>query len=296
MFISLQDRYRGCFVGLAVGDALGAPYEFLEKEEVKYNHQMNAGGFFNLPKGAYTDDTTMNICLAESILTKDFDMYDQMNRYIQWYTKGMYSSTKTCFDIGNQTQYALEYYIQNSKFIFEDEKELRYSKNSSGNGSLMRIAPIAMAYNDLSRIMYYAKESSITTHTSNKCVGLCINYAQMIRLALNGKTKDEIVSVDKFVKNIQLTDLCSSGYVLDSYRMCTYAFLHTSTFEDCMQFIIEQGGDADTNACIAGMLAGAYYGIDSIPAIWVEELMDNKLMFSYADRLLEYSKKEKNRE
>ena len=292
MFIEEKARYQGCFVGLAVGDALGAPYEFLIKSAVQYNHQMNAGGFFNLPKGAYTDDTSMNMCLAESILTTDFfDIHDQIQKYISWYVNGEYSSTNECFDIGNQTRMALDHYINHNEFLFDMFTYSAENDRSSGNGSLMRIAPVAMAYKDIELVKAYALESSKTTHPNNQCQHMCSQYAQMIRIALDGGTKEDIICVQPTLRSIKESDLRNSGYVLDSYLMCTYAFFNTDTFEDCMRFVIEQGGDADTNACIAGMLAGAFYGIDEIPPVWINDLMHSELMFGYANRLYEYSRK-----
>ena len=136
-----QDRYTGCLLGLAVGDALGAPIEFRPPGSFEPLTDLIAGGPFNLQRGQYTDDTTMALCIAESILAKHgFDPVDQLVRFVRWFRHGYLSSTGTCFDIGNTTRASLE------DFELTGEPFRSPGGLSGGNGAIMRLAPVPLAF------------------------------------------------------------------------------------------------------------------------------------------------------
>ena len=159
------DRYRGCLLGLAVGDAIGTTVEFKARGSFVPVTDMTGGGVFNLKPGQWTDDTSMALCLAESLVEKnDFDAHDQMTRYLDWYQNGYLSSTGRCFDIGGTTRQALEKFKATGKPMSGSKHP-----SSAGNGSLMRLAPVAMFYApNLARAQFFAAKSSRTTHAAKE--------------------------------------------------------------------------------------------------------------------------------
>lgn len=260
----INNRKKGCFFGAIVGDALGMPYEFKEAKEIKFTGNMEAGGPFNLPKGCWTDDTSMTLCLLESLYEKnDFDAQNQLLKYLRWYEDGYMSPTKSCFDIGNQTERSL---ISFSRDF--GKTKATHSDTSAGNGALMRINAIPLMYSKEADIIKYAKLSTITTHNNPECIEYSIKFALLLRDVFNGMFINPLI--DKYptpdVKDV-------NGYVVGSYALALDAFYNTRSFSDCMKYVINKGGDTDTNSCIAGMLAGAYYGYDKIPKEWVQDLV-----------------------
>lgn len=271
----INNRKKGCFFGAIVGDALGMPYEFKHSHEIKYTGSMEAGGPFNLPKGCWTDDTSMTLCLLESLHTKGFDAQDQLLKYLRWYEDGYMSPTKSCFDIGNQTEKALTEFSYN---IFKTEAT--FSITSAGNGGLMRINAIPLMYEKEEDVIKYAELATKTTHNNPLCIEYSIKFALLLRDVLNGMFINPIL--DKYsvpdVNNV-------NGYVVGSYALALKAFYNTKSFSDCMEYVIKKGGDTDTNACIAGMLAGAYYGYDKIPSEWIKDLIDLDKLESFSQKL-----------
>lgn len=166
--LSAQELYRGCFVGLAIGDALGMPLEFKEPHEFEPLASLEKGGPFNLPLGYWTDDTSMALCLADSLLAKvGYDSYDVMDRYCAWRNDGYRSSLGVCFDIGNQVSTSLNEYQRDGAAIIRQSKD---RLSSAGNGSIMRLAPIIIAShsagNSIEKTMELAKVSGRETHYS----------------------------------------------------------------------------------------------------------------------------------
>jgi len=190
MKITTQDRFRGCLLGLAAGDAVGTAVEFMPRGSFEPVTDMLGGGPFRLKPGQWTDDTSMALCLAESLIGKQgFDARDQMERYVRWYRDGYLSCTGKCFDIGNATSDALLRFERTGEPIAGST-----DPRSAGNGSLMRLAPVPMfCYPDAEKAVHYAGESSRTTHGAAECIDACKLYAYMLVKALDGKSKDEIL-------------------------------------------------------------------------------------------------------
>lgn len=291
------DRYRGCLLGLAVGDAIGTTVEFKPRGTFPPVTGMAGGGAFNLQPGQWTDDTSMALCLAESLVAKGgFDALDQMQRYLAWYQDGYLSSTGRCFDIGNATRQALEKFKTTGNPLSGSGHP-----SSAGNGSLMRLAPVAMFYApDTGRAGTYAAKSSRTTHGARECVDACSLFARMLVLALNGEEKETIlfgqgVSAgvsgkileiargsyrDKSVQHIR-----GNGYVVDSLEAALWCFWTTDTFSEAVLAAANLGDDADTTAAICGQIAGAWYGLSGIPKPWVEVLAMRDRITGLADQL-----------
>src|SRR5690349_14197733 len=191
--ISTLDRFRGCLLGLACGDAVGTTVEFKPRGTFEPLTDMIGGGPFGLEPGQWTDDTSMALCLAHSLLHCDgFDAVDQMNRYLDWNHHGHLSSTGECFDIGNTTRQALDDFAD-TKNPFSGPTHAR----AAGNGSLMRLAPVAMFYHGDEALPHHAGESSRTTHGATEAIDACRLYAQILSDALAGKTRGEILGGDR---------------------------------------------------------------------------------------------------
>lgn len=301
MIGDIQDKMRGMLVGLAVGDAVGTTNEF--KRNPDPISDMVGGGPFFLEPGEWTDDTSMALCLADSLIQKaKFDYTDQLEKYVAWWKHGYNSVKGFCFDIGNTTQTALQ------NFIVTGDKVSPFSDNrKAGNGSLMRLAPIVIAFGktDLVNTCYWAGESSKTTHSAINCVSACRYFAMLLYLASHFTSKDALASAysavldDHLELTLDVADIANtdfrvlqysavqnpSGYVITSLLAALYCFYNTDTFKDGCLMAANLGGDADTVAAIYGQLAGAYYGLDGIPQEWFDRLVWNERIVALADGL-----------
>ncbi len=291
------DRYRGCLLGLAVGDAIGTTVEFKPRGTFPPVTDMVGGGAFNLQPGQWTDDTSMALCLAESLVEKSgFDALDQMQRYLAWYETGYLSSTGRCFDIGNATRQALEKFKTTG-----NPNSGSTHPSSAGNGSLMRLAPVALFYApDKKQARTYAVRSSRTTHGAKECLDACALIAGMLVAALAGRSKESILLDaslsgivsekilaiarggyrDKAVQHIR-----GNGYVVDSLEAALWCFWTTGTFSEAVLAAANLGEDADTTAAICGQIAGAHYGRSGIPRPWLEKLCLCDYITRLADKL-----------
>jgi ADP-ribosyl-[dinitrogen reductase] hydrolase len=292
---SSLDRARGCLVGLAVGDAVGTTLEFRPRGSFKPLTDMVGGGHFCLQKGYWTDDTSMALCLSHSLLAcQGFNATDQMQRYCDWYDNGYLSSIGNCFDIGTTVSGALRRF-QKSGNPFSGMT----AKWTSGNGSIMRLAPIPIAYRqDTALAVFFAKQSSSTTHRAELCLDACgLLAAQLVEL-LQGGDKESLLRVsypaqtdaiatlqqfDFIDKNYR--DLRGTGYVLESLEAALWCFWHTHCYADCILAAANLGDDADTTAAIAGQLAGAYYGYKGIREDWLQHLYWHDEICALADQL-----------
>ncbi|TQV87990.1 ADP-ribosylglycohydrolase family protein [Aliikangiella coralliicola] len=281
--IKLDNAARGCLIGLAVGDAVGTTLEFKRKGTFEPISDMVGGGPFNLNAGEWTDDTSMALCLAQSLIRQQsFNPEDQMNRYCNWYRLGYMSSTGTCFDIGYTVSSALREYENNGNPFSGSTHKM-----SAGNGSLMRLAPIPIFYhNNFDDAIHYAGESSRTTHGAAECIESCQLFTAMILRAFSSQDKRKILIESGFKpyepKVINLAngsfltksyeELTGSGYVIESLESALWCFYHSNSFEEAILLAANIGNDADTTAAICGQIAGAYYGLDGIPQHWKSRL------------------------
>ena len=289
-------RFRGCLLGLAVGDTIGTTVEFKSRGSFPPVMDMLGGGIFGLKPGQWTDDTSMALCLATSLISKNgFDPVDQMNRYWDWYKNGYLSSTGRCFDIGSTVRQALEKYNR-----IGDPFSGSTEANTAGNGSLMRLAPIPMFYfPDLEKTIHFAGESSRTTHGTQECIDACRLFAEMLFRALSGSSKDDIlfnttvkITAPK-INDIASGDYCQKpitkiqgiGYVVDSLEAALWCFYQSTTFEEAILQAANLGDDADTTAAICGQIAGTYYGESNIPLRWLELLYMRVEITNLADQL-----------
>lgn len=296
--ISSLDRSRGCLLGLAVGDAVGTAVEFMPRGSFPKVADITGGGPFHLQPGQWTDDTSMALCLATSLIEKKgFDPNDQMDRYWRWYQDGYMSSTGECFDIGNTVRDALGRYHPTGN-PFSGSK----SPNAAGNGSLMRLAPIPIFYfPDLQKTLHFAVESSRTTHSATECLEACQLFSEMLFNAFSGMEKEAVLFKITFkpsapkisdvtlgsYRNKRVDQIKGSGYVVESLEAALWCFYHTNSFEAAILQAVNLGDDADTTAAICGQIAGAYYGETSIPEKWLNKLYMKLEITGLADKLFE---------
>lgn len=307
------ERYRGCLLGLAVGDALGTTVEFESPGTFRPVEDVVGGGPFDLRAGEWTDDTSMALCLAESLIEKrGFDPADQLRKYVRWYREGRMSATGEFFDIGNATREALERFEKTGEPYagFRDPKK-------AGNGSIMRLAPVALFYargplgyaggERTSEAIERCAESSRTTHAAETCLDACRYLGGLIVGAANGAGKEELLSeyycpVAGYFGNMPLSEAVDSvaagsfkdkgppeirgtGYVVDSLEAALWAFYNSDSFEEGALLAVNLGDDADTTGAVYGQLAGAYYGERAIPASWRRKLAHRLLIERFADQL-----------
>ena len=293
----LLDSAKGMLIGLAVGDAVGTTVEFKARGSFPPVTDMTGGGPFNLKKGQWTDDTSMALCLAASLIeTKSFDPADQMARYSRWANEGYMSSTSHCFDIGNTVQQALHSYAMSGE-PYSGSQHPR----SAGNGSIMRLAPVVIAnYRDRGNLLNYAGDSSRTTHGCEEAVESCRLFGAQLLAALQGAEKQDILrkhgykSVSTRVKEIakasylskSYDDLSGSGYVINTLETALWCFNDTDSFHDAILKTVNVGDDADTTAAVCGQIAGAFYGYQGIPESWRKALYMKDEIEMMAEQLI----------
>ncbi|MDD5581337.1 MAG: ADP-ribosylglycohydrolase family protein [Methylobacter sp.] len=295
------ERFRGCLLGLAVGDAVGATLEFKAKGSFTPITDMVGGGPFRLKPGQWTDDTSMVLCLAVSLLEcQGFDADDQMQRYCRWYKEGYLSSNGRCFDIGNTVNQALRGYRAHGNPYAGTQESW-----SAGNGSLMRLAPVPLYYYPhLEPAVAFAADSSRTTHCAEECIQACRLYSRLLLRALAGEDKERILFSDGalvsetpkiagiahgYYGDKNEADIRGAGYVVDCLEAALWCFWNTDSFSAAILKAANLGEDADTTAAVCGQLAGAYYGSGGIPAAWMQRLAKRDLIQDLADRLYQHS-------
>jgi ADP-ribosylglycohydrolase len=300
------DHYLGCLLGLAAGDALGTTLEFKPPGTFTPLEDLVGGGPFGLAPGQWTDDTSMALCLAESLIVQQgFDPIDQLERYLRWYRHGYLSSTGRCFDIGGTVRTALQRFERTHEpFCGSDDP------NTAGNGSIMRLAPVAMAFASRpAEAITRCADSSRTTHSADAAVDACRYMGSLLVGALNGASKEELLSEyyaplpgywDRHnlhpgiaeiaagcYKRKQPPLIVGDGYAVRSLEAALWAFYHSDSFRKGAVLAVNLGDDADTTGAVYGQIAGAYYGASSIPAEWRQRLALRGKLESYAERLLQ---------
>ncbi len=284
-------RFHGALLGLAAGDALGTTLEFNRPGTFEPIKDMVGGGPFTLEPGQWTDDTSMALCLAASLVKSGgFDPRDQMERYVRWWREGYMSSTGSCFDIGGTVGTALTAFeLTGDPFSGPTDPQ------SAGNGSLMRLAPVPMFYAaDAGKAISLAADSSRTTHGTAEAVDACRYFAGLIIGALQGRPKDELLSenfspvpllwrteplapaiadiASGSFKEKEPPEIRGGGYVVHCLEAALWAFNKGQDFRSGALLAVNLGNDADTTGAVYGQIAGAYYCEEGIPIEWREKL------------------------
>jgi ADP-ribosyl-[dinitrogen reductase] hydrolase len=300
------DRAQGALVGLACGDALGTTGEFHQPGEFPPIRDMVGGGVFRLQPGKWTDDTSLALCLADSLLAcGEFNSIDQLERYVRWFRSGYRSSIGKAFDVGDLTRQALTEYLGTGAAYPGQVGEW-----TAGNGSIMRLAPIPIFYSGAieSDLLKFSGLSSKTTHAEPICVEACQFMGLWIQRALAGASKEDLLNISSLVSSIEKFNgtnlhpelrlvlmgryldkevpIISSGYVVHTLEVALWALSSTENFEDGLIRVVNLGGDADTAGAVYGQLAGAIYGLRSIPKRWLEVLYLQQEIAELAKKLL----------
>ena len=294
---SIANRFRGCLLGLAVGDAVGTTVEFRSRGTFPLVTDMTGGGPFKLKVGEWTDDTSMALCLATSLVEAgQFDAHDQMQRYCQWMDSGYLSRNGRCFDVGMPVRRALD------RFKATDQPFCgSVDPQSAGNGCLMRLAPIPMFFHaDRNLCIAMSGESARTTHATTECIEASQLFGAMLCKAIGGASRADILFAHGFsdITSPRLNliaqgeytsknedDIQGSGYVVESLEAALWCFYKTDNFRDAILLATNLGEDADTTAAICGQIAGAFYGESGIPGGWVDQLAMAREISRLADRL-----------
>ena len=264
-------RARAAFLGLALGDALGATTEFMTPLEIRRQYKVHraivGGGWLHLKPGRVTDDTEMSLCVARAIVAqRGWELSAIADNFVAW-MKGK------PIDIGSTCRKGIRDYLLNGNL------EQPYSDNDAGNGALMRLLPTALyTLGDETLLTRCAVEQAHLTHHHPLSDAACLTFGKMIHAALSG--------ADRFALHALSRDLIArhpqfhfndyrghaGGYVVETVQTVLHYFFTTNNFEACLIGIVNQGGDADTTGAIGGALAGAFYGMESLPGAWRKKL------------------------
>jgi ADP-ribosyl-[dinitrogen reductase] hydrolase len=293
---TFKDRALGSFIGLAVGDALGAPIEFKERDTYTHLTEMTGGGYFSLKAGQWTDDTSQALCLAESLI--ECPGYDPLNfaeKLSDWVIDGKYSSTGKCFGIGQTTLQALGQFNRTR----DPDSGVTHLRGDS-NGSIMRMAPAAIRWWKQPHLaVKIAGAQSKVTHNRPIVIAACEYMALLICGAIaNGPTAPfkgvatdpewpvEVLSVARQDYQLVARDnIKSDGYVLSTLSAAIWAIQNTDNFEDALLLAVNLGHDADTVGAVTGQIAGAIYGVASIPQQWFSSLSESGYLLGVGARL-----------
>ena len=294
----IRDRARGALLGLAVGDAVGTTLEFKARDSYEPLTDMTGGGPFRLAPGVWTDDTSMALALAESLAERGaLDPADLMKRFVRWWRDGEYSPTGTCFDIGMTTRAALARFEQSGDPIAGSR-----SPDAAGNGSLMRLAPVAIygLSAGVTPMREAARIQSATTHAARACLDACEAWSVIVHAAIGGASPEDAM---KAASTLDLTEpiaaiaegswqgkprdaIRSSGYVVHSFEAALWCVGQGGDFREAILRAANLGDDADTTAAITGQLIGALVGETGIPVEWLDRLAWRERIKCVADRLI----------
>jgi ADP-ribosyl-[dinitrogen reductase] hydrolase len=304
-----RHRQRGTLIGLAIGDAMGASVEFAAPGTFAEVTDFRAGGPHGLAAGEWTDDTSMALALADSIAEVGWDLNDQAARYVAWWRTGAYSVNGRAFDIGVTTSDALRRFLESGDAWTSGDAAAR----ASGNGSIMRLAPVPITYapllfDRLDILVDRAVESSRPTHASPQCLSACAYFSVVLAGLLQGLPREEVLDPDwptlrRLLEIYPLhpeiaevaqgsfrrrtpPDIRGSGYVVKSLEAALWAFHGAADFREAVLRAVNLGDDADTTGAVCGQLAGAHWGEPSIPAAWRDSLAGRELIEGALQALL----------
>ena len=324
MRVAMKEKIRNTLYGAIVADALGVPVEFKDRGYLKKKPvaDMIGYGTYNLPKGSWSDDSSMTLCLAESIgRLKGIDYEDVMKNFVLWFDKGKFTPDGKLFDIGMSCRKSIVNFMVKTPALECGQK----SEWDNGNGSLMRISPLPLylfqhfgadAMSKEEAFEFIHNVSSLTHGHKISLIGCDIYCAVMIEI-LNGMKKEELLptalpKIGEYVRHnphyapalakyyiithmsfsgLSEDKIKSSGYVVDTLEAALWCFLTTENYRDCVLKAVNLGSDTDTVACVAGSIAGLYYG--EIPEAWIEAVRNRKLVNKVIEKFSEVILEEK---
>lgn len=303
-----QDQIKGAIYGLLIGDAVGVPYEFNLPEQLPPYDQIDMIMPINfqktypkIPFGTWSDDGAQALCLLDSLLYKNkLDPEDFMSRMCNWYQHGYMAVDFEVFDVGIQTAESIRKYLLGTPLnqVAKDDEQ------ANGNGSLMRVLPLAIWHiGSDEQLIQDAYAQSHVTHAHLRAKVCCALYCLWARSILNGfniesawndavaklrnyfqDKPENLEQLEFYIRPDELEKGHGSGYVVDCLKSARYA-LQQPTYQDVIKTAIALGRDTDTTACVAGGIAGLYYGFDAIPQTWVEQLRGKEILEPLLARL-----------
>lgn len=298
------DRAKGALVGLALGDALGTTLEFSGRDTRPPVTDIVGGGPFGLAAGEWTDDTSMALCLAESLLERGgLDVRDLMVRFLRWREEGHNSVTGVCFDIGNATDGALRSFKKTGEPLSGST-----DPGTAGNGSLMRLSPVAIRWwHDHAEATAAARLQSRTTHGAAQAVEACALYVDLLIEAIAGAPKETVMRARDWAGDALIADaaagtwrakerddISSSGYVVHTLEAALWCVDRSESIEDALILAANLASDADTVAAVTGQLAGALWGMSGAPAAWLDKLAWRDRLEALAAGLFEAANSERS--
>lgn len=316
----MRNLSKDILLGVAVADALGAPVEFnsaenLDMDAIASNYKdepnrLTAFGTWNKPVGTFTDDTSMTLCTAQFLLDGPPTTDDLMELYCKWYYEGFWTADNDVFDIGNTTLKALHHFKETKDSMSSGLNGFR----DNGNGALMRILPILSMIKDFDLQTFYTISARVTacTHAHEISIGCSNIYLSLAKEIANGKKdKEELLERvqtyagllnqanlvgecfdDNYLSQEKL-DVNPGGYVVGTLNIAIHSLLTTNSYKEAVLKAISYGGDTDTNAAVTGGLAAIYYGSDTIPAEWLNELKRKEEIIELAEKVdIKYNRKE----
>ena len=276
----VRDRARGAFLGLAVGDALGAPVEFMTAGEVKAKYgvlkEIVGGGWLRLRPGQVTDDTEMALCIARAIVSRQrWDLVAIAENFTRWLRSKP-------VDVGDTCRRGIR------DFMLTGQLETPPNPWDAGNGAVMRLLPVALyTAGDDKLLARHAVAQARLTHNHPLSDAACISLGRLVQMAFLGYSKHrlrrelEALFTEHPKFRFDPYPGLTTGYVVDTMQTVFHHFFRGKDFETCLVATVNQGGDADTTGAIIGALAGAYYGEEGIPRRWLKK-MDRHLMSEIA--------------
>jgi len=267
----LTDKAKAVFLGVALGDALGATTEFMTPREIqsqyKVHKKIRGGGWLGLKPGHVTDDTEMSLAIAHALVDAGgWDLKGIADNFLAW----MRSKP---IDIGSTVRKGIRTYMRQGTL------EMPRNDWDAGNGAAMRMAPVALfTLGDDKLLRRYTLEQARLTHNHPLSDAACITLGQMTQAAILGADRFQLHAMARELiaefPNFKFNNYKghASGYIVETLQTVFHYFFATSSFEDCLIGVVNQGGDADTTGAIAGMLAGAFYGYESLPKSWLKKL------------------------
>ena len=314
----MKNKIKSLLFGVAIGDALGVPVEFISRAEISKNPITDMIGFgtYNLPPGTFSDDSSLTFCLAEA-LAVEFDLNRIGRNFVKWYYNDYWTATGTVFDIGIGTSIAIDKIAEG----VQPELAGGNDESSNGNGSLMRISPLVFYLMDkpIAERFEITKQVSSVTHGHFRSIIACFYYLEFARQLIQNKDKfdiyrdlqtlipdfltslsiesKEISLFDRILKHtiqdISEEEIISGGYVIHTLESSIWCILSTENYRDAVLKAVNLGADTDTTAAVTGGLAGLLYGFENIPTNWINELARKNGIEDLAERMylnLNYSK------
>lgn len=286
----IRNRAKAAFLGVAVGDALGAGLEFMTPGEINAKHgtvrEIIGGGWLRLKPGQVTDDTEMSLCIARAVDAAGGWLLPEIAESF-----AMWLRTKP-IDVGDTCRRGIRNYMLKGML------ESPFNQWDAGNGACMRMLPVALCtFCSEDLLESYAIQQAHLTHNHPLSDAACIALGRLVHLSLQGYSKPrlrrELESLLSCYENFRFEPYrkLATAYVVDTMQTVFHYFFKTRDFESCLVETVNQGGDADTTGAIAGMLAGAYYGMESIPKRWLKKIDRNLVdeISTLSDRLLDLS-------